>query len=82
VVHRRYGHWGGVSGSALVFVDDAAENIATDDLAVDGGRSCRAAERLIELETAVGVMPEYSITPSSRNFLVTIHCGYLPGDAR
>jgi hypothetical protein len=27
-------------------------------------------------------MPEYSITPSSRDFLVTIVGGYLPGDAR
>lgn len=28
---------GGVSGSALVLVDDACEDIATDDLAVSGG---------------------------------------------
>jgi len=43
-----------VSGSALVLVDDAAKDIATDDLAVADGRGRRAGERLVEIETAVG----------------------------
>src|SRR6202166_1710603 len=42
------------SGSALVLVDDAAEDVATDDLAVSGGRECGAGERWVEIETAVG----------------------------
>jgi len=34
-------------------VDDAAKDIATDDLAVTGGRGRRAGERFVETETAV-----------------------------
>jgi len=30
----------------------------------------------------LGDLFEYSITPSSRDFLVASRCGYLPGDAR
>jgi len=47
---------GGVSGYAPVLVNDAAEDIATDDLAVIGGRGRRAGERLVEIETAVTVL--------------------------
>jgi len=42
------------SGSTLVLVDDTAEDVATDDLAVSGGRECGAGERWVEIETAVG----------------------------
>jgi hypothetical protein len=41
-----------VSGSALVLVDDPAEDVATGDLAIcDGGR--RAGDRLVEIEAAM-----------------------------
>ena len=47
--------WGvGASGSALVFVDDAAEDIATDDLAATGDRGRPSGDRLVEIETAMG----------------------------
>jgi hypothetical protein len=42
-----------VSGSALVLVDDAAENVVTEDLAVAGGRGPQAGEWLVELNAAV-----------------------------
>ena len=41
------------SGGTLVLMDYAAENIATDYLAVDGGRGRGAGEWLVEMETAM-----------------------------
>lgn len=46
------GPTGGVSGSALVIVDDAAEHAATDDVAGDSGR--RAGEWLVETAVEPG----------------------------
>lgn len=37
---------------------------------------------MIEHGSPLVVVPEYPITPSSRDFLVTIRCGYLPGGAK
>ncbi len=41
------------SGGPLVFVDEAAEDVPADGPAAGGGR-CRAGERLLEVEPAVG----------------------------
>ena len=65
----------GASGGTLVLMDYAAENIATDYLAVDGGRGRGAGEWLVEMETAMGpgfvvvaeVLGEQRLEMSSRH---------------
>jgi hypothetical protein len=45
--------WAAGSGGPLVFVDDAAEDVAADDTAPGGGRR-GARDRLLKSESAVG----------------------------
>jgi hypothetical protein len=62
-------------GGTLVFVNDAAQDIASDNPVVADSRGHRAGERLVELETAVGpgfvvvadVLGENDLEMSSRD---------------